>query len=130
MIIRDSIDFFINYQEVIGEEASVEEIGVFCLNYTKNCDMEKYYFYQSPVFPEDLTKKLFERVIRAANHEEPLKMELIPSLLSIWTGENVPADYHTIICNDSYKDFVTYIDAISEKSWERGQKYFYGYKLS
>ncbi|WP_410983066.1 Imm47 family immunity protein [Bacillus cereus] len=130
MIIRDSIEFFINYQDVIGEEVSVDEIGEFYLNYIKNCDMEKYYFNQIPAFPGDLTKKLFERVIRAANHEEPLKMELIPSLLSIWTGEKVPADYHTIICNDNYKAFVTYIDAISKRSWESGQKYFYGFKLS
>lgn len=130
MIIRDSIDFYINYQDIIGEEASIDEIGEFYLNQTKDCDMEKYYCYQSPTFPGDLTKKLFERVIRAANHEEALKMELIPSLLSIWTGEKVPADYHTIIRNDNYKDFVTYIDAISKRSWERGQKYFYGFKLS
>ncbi|MBO1581402.1 Imm47 family immunity protein [Bacillus sp. XF8] len=130
MVIRNSIDFFINYQDVIGEEASVEEIGGFYLNYTKYCDVEKYYFYQSPVFPGDLTKILFERVIRAAHHEEPLKMEFIPSLLSIWTGEKVPADYYTIICNDNYKDFVTYIDTISKRSWESGQKYFYGFKLS
>ena len=57
-------------------------------------------------------------------------MEFIPSLLSIWTGEKVLADYHTIIRNDNYKDFVTYIDTISKRSWERGRKYFYGFKLS
>ncbi|PGZ95429.1 hypothetical protein COE51_20375 [Bacillus pseudomycoides] len=129
MIIRDSIDFYINYQDIIGEEASVDDIGEFYLKYTKKCDMEKYYFYQSLAFSGDLTKKIFERVMRAANSEEPLKMDLIPSLLSIWTGEKVPADYHTIISNDSYKDFVTYIDGLSKKSWERGQKYFYGFKL-
>ncbi len=51
MIIRDSIDFFINYQDVIGEEVSVDEIGEFYLNYIKKCDVEKYYFYQIPAFP-------------------------------------------------------------------------------
>ncbi len=54
----------------------------------------------------------------AANNEEQLKMELIPSLLSIWTGKRVPADYNTIISASNYKDF---IDCINELSSETGK---------
>lgn len=56
-------------------------------------------------------------------------MELIPSLLSIWTGEKVPGDYNTIISASNYKNFIDYINGLSIKNWEKGEKYFYGYKL-
>lgn len=72
---------------------------------------------------------MIQRVMIAANNNEPLKMELIPSLLSIWTGERVPAGYTTIISASNYKDFIDYINELSSENWEKGQKYFYGYKL-
>ncbi|MRS08065.1 hypothetical protein EKV65_11085 [Bacillus anthracis] len=56
-------------------------------------------------------------------------MELIPSLLSIWTGKRVPADYNTIISASNYKDFIDCINERESENWEKGQKYFYGYKL-
>ncbi|AHN22396.1 hypothetical protein T479_14515 [Lysinibacillus varians] len=129
IIIRDSIDSFINFEEQIGEEATIDEIGNFYFNYCEEMDTESYYFQQNLAFPGDLAKKLIQRVLIAANNEEPLKMELIPSLLSIWSGEKVPADYNTVINANNYKDFIDYIDRLSSKNWEKGQKYFYGYKL-
>ncbi len=128
-IIRDSIDSFINFEERIGEEATIDEIGNFYFKYCQEKETESYYFQQNLAFPGDLAKKLIQRVMIAANNEEQLKMELIPSLLSIWTGEKVPADYDTIISASNYKDFIDYIDGLSSKNWEKGQKYFYGYKL-
>ncbi|TKI53804.1 hypothetical protein FC756_22070 [Lysinibacillus mangiferihumi] len=129
IIIRDSIDFFINFEEQIGEEATIDEIGNFYFNYCEEMNTEGYYFQQNLAFPGDLAKKLIQRVMIAANNEEPLKMELIPSLLSIWSGEKVPGDYNTIINASGYKDFIGYIDRLSSENWEKGQKYFYGYKL-
>lgn len=128
-ILRDSIDFFINFEEEIGEEATIDEIGNFYFKYCQGKDTNSYYFQQNLAFPGDLTKKLFQRVMIAANNEEPLEMELIPSLLSIWTGKIVPADYSTIISASIYKDFIDYINELASKNWEKGQKYFYGYKL-
>lgn len=129
IIIRDSIDFFINFEEQIGEDATIDEIGNFYFNYCEGMDTESYYFQQNLAFPGDLSKKLIERVMIAANNEEPLKMELIPSLLSIWSGEKVPGDYNTVINASNYKVFIGYIDRLSSENWEKGQKYFYGYKL-
>ncbi|WLV24289.1 Imm47 family immunity protein [Aciduricibacillus chroicocephali] len=128
-IIRDSIDSFINFEEEIGEDATIDEIGEFYLKFCKENDTNSYYFQQNLAFPGDLAKKLIQRVMLAANKEEPLKMELIPSLLSIWTGEEVPADYNTIISPSNYKDFINYINKLSTENWEKGQKYFYGCKL-
>ena len=128
-IIRDSIDSFINFEEQIGEDATRDEIGNFYFKYYQEKDTDSYYFQHNLVFPGDLAKKLIQRVMIAANNEEPLKMELIPSLLSIWTGKRVPADYNTIISASNYKDFINYINELSSENWEKGQKYFYGYKL-
>ncbi|PGM54488.1 Imm47 family immunity protein [Bacillus thuringiensis] len=128
-IIRDSIDSFINFEDQIGEDATIDEIGNFYFKYCQDKDTNSYYFQQNLAFPGDLAKKLIQRVMIAANNEEQLKMELIPSLLSIWTGERVPADYNTIISASNYKDFIDYINELSSENWEKGQKYFYGYKL-
>ncbi|MCA1202308.1 Imm47 family immunity protein [Priestia flexa] len=128
-IIRDSIDSFINFEEQIGEDATIDEIGNFYFHYCQEKDTNSYYFQQNLAFPGDLAKGLIQRVMIAANNEEQLKMELIPSLLSIWTGERVPADYNTIISASNYKDFINYINKLSSEIWEKGQKYFYGYKL-
>lgn len=129
IIIRDSIDFFINFEEQIGRDATINEVGNFYVNYCKEKDTKKYYFGQHLAFPGDLAKRIIQRVMIAANKEESFKMELIPSLLSIWTGEKVPADYNTIIDRSNYKSFIDYVDGISLKEWEIGQKYFYGYEL-
>lgn len=128
-IIRDSIDSFINFEDQIGEDATIDEIGNFYFKYCQEKDTNSYYFQQNLAFPEDLAKKLIQRVMIAADNEEQLKMELIPYLLSIWTGERVPADYNAIISASNYKDFIDYINELSSENWEKGQKYFYGYKL-
>lgn len=129
LIIKDSISFFLNFEEQNGEEATVDEIGDFYYKYCVDNDTESYYYQQNLAFPGDLAKKLMQRVMIAANNEEPLSMELIPSLLSIWTGEKVPGEYNTVISEGNYKSFIDYINGLSTKSWEKGRKYFYGHKL-
>jgi hypothetical protein len=103
IIIKDSLDFFLDYEAKIGEEATAEEIGDYYVEYCNENDPESYYFQQNVAFPGDLTKKLVQRAMSAAHNEEPLKMELIPSLLSILTGEKVPGDYRTIMNASYYK---------------------------
>jgi len=129
LIIKDTIGFFLNFEEQNGEEKTVDEIGDFYYKYCYEHDMESYYFQQHLAFPGDLAKKLIQRVMIAANSEEPLKMELIPSLLSIWTGEEVPGGYSTIVSESNYKCFIDYINGLSTKNWKKGKKYFYGYEL-
>ncbi|MGG4407223.1 Imm47 family immunity protein [Niallia taxi] len=129
IIIKDSIDFFLNFEEELGEEVGVQEIGDFYFKYCDENDKENYYFYQNLAFPGDMAKKLMQRVTVAVNKEEPLRMALIPSLLSVFTGEKVPSDYNTIINASNYKNFLNYINALSSKTWEKGHKYFYGFKI-
>ncbi len=129
LIIKDSIGFFLNFEEQIGEEATVDDIGDFYYKYCDENDTESYYYQQNLAFPGDLAKKIMQRVMIAANNEEPLGMELIPSLLSIWTGEKVPGEYNTIISGGNYKSFIDYINELSTQHWEKGRKYFYGHKL-
>ncbi|EIT87461.1 group-specific protein [Fictibacillus macauensis ZFHKF-1] len=129
VIIKDSIDFFLGFEDEVGEEATIDEIGNVYFNYCDENDLESYYFEKIPAFPGDLTKMLMQRVMVAMNHNEPLEMELIPSLLSIWTGEKVPGEYDTSVSTNLFKHFIEYVDRLSTKKWEKGQKYFYGFKL-
>ncbi|GGG82904.1 Imm47 family immunity protein [Paenibacillus radicis (ex Gao et al. 2016)] len=128
-IIRDAIDAFIDFTEHLGEDSSVEEIGQYYLAYINGRDPEKYYYNQKLSFPGELAKKLIERVMNAASNGHALEMELIPSLLSIWSGKKVPGDYYTVINSDNYKGFIHYVEGLSKKNWEKGQKYFYGHKI-
>ncbi|KOP64770.1 hypothetical protein AMS62_05500 [Bacillus sp. FJAT-18019] len=128
-IIRDSIDAFIDFVEQLSEDATVEEIGQYYYEYLNDHDSDKYYFNQKPAFPGDLAKRLIERVLIAVNKGHTLEMELIPSMLSIWSGKKVPGDYYTAINAENYKVFMNYVEELSKKNWEKGQKYFYGHKL-
>lgn len=124
IIIKDSIDSFLNLENLNNAEATVDEIGELYFMLCEATQREKYYFQENLVFPGDLTKKLIQRVMLAVNKGEPLRMELIPSLLSIWTGERVPGDYNTIINRGNYKDFINYVSVISNIKWEKGKNTF------
>ncbi|MRR73922.1 hypothetical protein EKU37_10985, partial [Bacillus anthracis] len=43
-IIRDSIDSFINFEDQIGEDATIDEIGNFYFKYCQEKDTNSYYF--------------------------------------------------------------------------------------
>ncbi|GBK62289.1 hypothetical protein PbDSM24746_22930 [Paenibacillus macerans] len=45
----------------------------------------------------------------------------------VWT--EVPGEYHTVINEHNYKDFIDYVRELSRGDWEAGEKYFYGHKL-
>ncbi|MGZ7442798.1 Imm47 family immunity protein [Paenibacillus sp. TH7-28] len=129
MVLREAIDAFIEYEEPMGLGASIEEIGHYYWKYCYARDTGKYYFNQELAFPGNLTKKLIERVLIAANGQQQLEMQLIPSLLSIWSGRKVPGEYHTVITEQNYKDFIDYVRELSRGDWKAGEKYFYGHKL-
>ncbi|MFD0590083.1 Imm47 family immunity protein [Paenibacillus sp. GCM10027627] len=122
--IRNSIDAFINFEEHLGEESSVEEIGQFYLEYINGRDSEKYYYNQKFSFPGELTKKLIERVLIAAKNGYALEMEVIPSLLSIWSGEKVPGDYYTVITLKIIKSLLIMLKGFRRKTGGRNRNIF------
>ena len=128
-IIRNSIRFFVDFENNWGKEATIEQIAQSYFDFCDEGDIETYYFDQKPAFPGDLTKTLVQRVFLAPNNEEPLRMEVIPSLLSIWSGVKVPGEYDTIIGASNYKSFISYVEELATKKWEKGSKYFYGHQL-
>lgn len=128
IILRDSIDFYTNFEEELGEDATLEDIGQYYLEYRDEHDIGMYYYNLNLVFPGDLAKELIERVLIAANTQQALELELIPSMLSIWSGEKVPGDYYTLLNENNYKSYITYVEGLSKKEWKRGTKYFYGYE--
>lgn len=128
IILRDAIDIYTNFEEELGEDASLEDIGRYYLEYRDECDTRMYYYHRNLVFPGDLAKELIERDFIATDTNQALELELIPSLLSIWSGEKAPGDYYTILNENNYKSFITYVENLSKKEWKSGMKYFYGYE--
>ncbi|OKP86059.1 hypothetical protein A3844_15005 [Paenibacillus helianthi] len=127
--IRNSLDIFLNYSDELTEEAPVEEIGNFYLDYIKKVELDNYYYYGDPAFPGSLAKKIIEKSVISLNNTIPIQTNVIPSLLSIWSGVKCPVQYDTIVDVDQLGDVYRYVDIISKMEWEIGSKYFYGHRV-
>ncbi|MED1666333.1 Imm47 family immunity protein [Brevibacillus laterosporus] len=126
--VKDALDLIVGYENILGEDASIDDIGEYYLN-IKNLDAKKYYYEKNLAFPGDLSKMLIERAMVSMNKREMLKMAVIPTLLSIWSGNKCPVEYDTIISDDSYRNIISYVKVLSDMDWKKGEKYFYGYNV-
>ncbi|MBG9814555.1 hypothetical protein ABD68_24275 [Bacillus endophyticus] len=86
-----------------------------------------YYYNGEPIFPGNLTKSLVQRAFTAREQNTPVKMERIPILLSVWSGKKCPVQYEILVDEEVFQQLTDYINTLSERSWERGRKYFYGH---
>lgn len=120
----------LNYSDTLDEKAPVDELGNLYLDYIKGTDTDKYYYYMEPVFPGTLAKKLVEKAVISLKNKDTLKTNVIPSLLSVWSGVKCPVEYNTIVTDEKFKDVLNYIDVLSKMDWEMGRKYFYGYSIN
>lgn len=59
--IRNSLEILLNYSEVCGENAAVDDIGEIYLEYINTIDTNLYYYFRKPVFPGDLAKELIQK---------------------------------------------------------------------
>lgn len=127
--IRDALQNILNYQESISENASVDEIGEFFVNKREKIDAEKYYYKGDLAFPGVLTKQLLDASAFSRKFGAELKEITIPTMLSIWSGIECPVEYYTIVNDEIMKKVFDYVKQISKMNWEKGCKYFYGYKI-
>lgn len=65
----------------------------------------------------------------SAQKEQKYHLYLQASLLSIYTGKQVPVDTNTLISKNEIDLMVRYIDELSSKDWTEGMKYFYDYPV-
>lgn len=112
------------------EEYSVEDFDNIFTNIVDNKDIEKYYYSGEIIFPGLLTKELIERCYIAVQASDTLKMHTVPSLLSIYSGKLFPVDFFTEITDVNLKQVLNYVDSLSNMSWEKGCKYFYGHRIN
>lgn len=127
--VRISLDSILDYSSTISEEADVEEIGSIYLEQVQSLDTEIYYYEQLPIHPGNLTKRLVEDAFMSLHKNTKLKMHIIPSLLSIWSGEECPVAYNSIIDNETIKTLKEYVHTLSNFHWETGKKYFYSVEI-
>lgn len=127
--IRNSLDIFLDYSEELDKDAAVEEIGDFYLNFIEKVNVDNYYYYSAPVFTATLAKKMIEKSVASLNDSAPVRTNVIPSLLSIWSGIKCPVQYGTIVDNALLAEIYQYTQALSKMNWEAGVKYFYGHQV-
>ncbi|CQR55777.1 Imm47 family immunity protein [Paenibacillus riograndensis] len=127
--IRNTLDIFLNYSDEINEEATVDEIGNYYLDFIKQVDLNNYYYYSSPVFPGTLAKKIIEKSVTSINDGIPVRTNVIPTLLSVWSGVKCPVQYDTIVDNKILDEIYQYVTILSKMNWETGAKYFYGNRV-
>ncbi|SFQ65586.1 Immunity protein 47 [Priestia endophytica DSM 13796] len=125
-VIRDSLDHMMDYTENLDWNATVDEIGSYYREWMNTLSPTFYYYNRKPVFLGELTKTLVQRAFAVREQNTPLKMESIPILLSVWSGKGCPVQYKTVLDEEIFQQLTDYIDTLSERSWERGRKYFYG----
>ncbi|MEK3905357.1 Imm47 family immunity protein [Paenibacillus sp. FSL R7-0179] len=127
--IRNSLDIFLDYSEELSEDATVDEIGHFYMDFIKSVDPENYYYFGEPVLPGVIAKKIIEKSVISLNQSTPVLTNVYPSLLSVWSGVRCPVQYGTIVDAELLKDVYGYVDEISKMDWEVGAKYFYGNRV-
>ncbi|MHC1686055.1 MAG: Imm47 family immunity protein [Clostridiaceae bacterium] len=127
--IRDTLQYILNYDEEIPEDSSVEDIGEVYFNKVEQIDVEKYYYKGELAFPGELTKQLIEASIFSRKNGTELKEITIPTILSIWSGIECPVQYYTVVDDELMDKVFGYVKQLSQMNWEKGCKYFYGYKI-
>ena len=50
-------------------------------------------------------------------------------MISIWSGIGCLIEYYTIVNDEIMKKVFDYVKQILIMNWEKGCKYFYGYKI-
>ncbi|RSK20663.1 Imm47 family immunity protein [Streptococcus oralis] len=127
--IQDALDSFLNYRSIIEENARLEEVGSLYFDVTKNKNLDCYYYKTLQVFPGLFTQEIMTALYIAAHKEQKYHLYLQDSLLSIYTGKQVPVDTNTLISKNEIDLMVGYIDDLSDKDWMEGMKYFYGHPV-
>ncbi|RPK15244.1 Imm47 family immunity protein [Priestia endophytica] len=126
-VIRDSLDYIMDYTSELNWNAPVDEIGSYYMEWRNTLLPTFYYYNREPVFPGNLTQSLVQRAFALREQNIPIKMESIPILLSVWSGTKCPVQYGTLMDEKVFQQLMDYIDTLSDGSWERGRKYFYGH---
>ncbi|EIC77130.1 MULTISPECIES: Imm47 family immunity protein [Streptococcus] len=126
---QDALDSFLNYRSIIEENARLEEVGSLYFDVIKNKNLDCYYYKTLQVFPGLFTQEIMTALYIATQKEQKYHLYLQASLLSIYTGKQVPVDTNTLISKNEIDLMVGYIDDLSDKDWTEGMKYFYGHPV-
>ena len=127
--IRDSLDSYLDYYDVLGEEADLDEVGQYYLDKVQSVDKRLYYYEKGPIFLGDLTKIIFQRLYMAANQKERFALFIQPSLLSVLSGYHFPLEYGQEVSEQDLRKAQEFVDFLAQKEWKKSTKYFYGYNL-
>ncbi|WP_026592351.1 Imm47 family immunity protein [Bacillus sp. UNC437CL72CviS29] len=125
-VIRNSLEIYLKYERLLGENASVEEIGEHYIKVNEEINPKDYYYFRKLVFPGDLAKELIEVAIISLNTGKVLGIDMSPTLLSTWSGIKCPVSYKDVVDETKYQKIIAYVKTLSDMEWQAGRKYFYG----
>ncbi|MEQ7054505.1 Imm47 family immunity protein [Paenibacillaceae sp. P-4] len=127
--IKMSLDFLYPGFSSFSDEIPLEETREYYMEKSSESESGSYIFGGMPVFPGDLSKKMLERAAIARYHGEVLQQTHIPTLLSLWSGIDSPAYFFSKIDDDMMGKLFSYVNEIAYMKWEKGCKYFFGWKV-
>lgn len=88
-----------------------------------------YYYAGMLSHPENLCKSLVQAAANARHRKIKFPMANIPTLLSIWSGEQCPAYYGDLVSDAKFESILDYVSRIAKMPWQQGVKYFYGHNV-
>lgn len=117
------------YPLYTDQDSRLAEVAPFYRNLMDKVDTKDYFYWGMPAFPGDLTKELIQGAAQAKLEMRELRMSMIPTLLSVWSGVECPIDFSTRIDHDQIGSTLEYVKVIASMKWLKGSKYFYGHRL-
>jgi len=89
------------YPLYTDQESILAEVEPFYRELMGKVSIEDYYYEGIPAFAGDLTKELMQGAAQAKLEQRELRMSIIPSLLSIWSGVECPVEYTSLLDDDT-----------------------------
>ena len=111
------------------EEYHAEQLGELFVDFTKEHDINQFYYNGKVYFPGDLTKSIMEIVMTCRYKKVPFYTDQLPAILSNSTGIKCPVSYGVMIDDSIIRALFDYIDTISKLQQARGEKYFYRHQI-
>ena len=115
------------YQE---EKYDIEQIGESFVEFAGKHDLNKYYYNGEEYFSGNLTKLIIPIAMDCHHKNKVFYFDQISSILSNSSGIECPVSDGVTVDDSKVKELYDYVLSISKMEQQKGEKYFYGFKVS
>ena len=112
------------------EEISDPDVcGSAFIDFSKNNDLQKYYFKGQVVNYGSMTKELITIAMSCMNTNRPFYGGILTEILSNSFGITSPINDREMVTNEKVAQIFEFVKKIAEINPEAGVKYYYGHKI-